>query len=538
MKSSDTMNCWPKAARRYAFPACRSRCFATVAEAACALLLYGCADATGATPAGGSTYDDVPSERAPFNRVSDQPQSNEPANDEVEPEDGGQNADAADAGSDGGDDAGSEPDGGTPPALTQFDDSFGADGRVLVPAPDGFRKFVPPRGCLIGANGAVTISGSLADDAGTRQGVLVRVGDDGALEPTFGAGGIVTENFGMPFGVEAAALAETASGGLRVFGHAIDDEHGFFVAQRTGSGAADESFGTNGLWRTALDSETMRDGASVLLRLPGATDEVLVGGWNGDGSSRAAAAWKFTSSPNFGLAPGFGVGGSRSSLTPPGAHRATVRAGVVQSSGAIVLSGEYQTDASPLFHAFVVRLLPAGQLDTTFGSAGWALADDGAESSAEALALLGDDRLVVAGYRRGALSLEPTLWRLSTDGTMDATFGSSGRLTIPFGQDSGRINDIQIDGNGRLLVAATLSSKARDRLGIARLSVSGALDPTFFSDGFYIDDAAVSAFASHIVVDVQGRVIVTGALSSGELLLWRLRELHPSPNASELLPSY
>ena len=459
--------------------------------------------------------------------------------DDVSP-DGGEIADAADAGGDGGDggdDAGSEADGGTPPlALTQFDDSFGSDGRVLVPSPDGFRKFVPPRGYLIGANGDITLGGSLVDAAGTRQGVLVRVREDGALDPTFGASGVVDDDFGMPFGVVAAALAETASGGLRVFGHAVDDEHGFFVAQRTASGAADESFGTNGLWRTALEVETMRDGASVVLPLPGATDQVLVGGWHGDGSSRAASVWKFASSPTFGLAPGFGDAGSRSSVMPPGARRAAVRAGVVQSSGAIVLSGEYQTEESPLFHAFVVRLLSAGHLDTTFGSAGWALVDDVAESSAEALALDGDDRLVVAGYRRGALSLEPTLWRLSADGSVDATFGSSGRLTIPFGQDAGRINDVRIDGNDQLLVAATVSHRGRDRLGIARLSTSGALDPTFLSKGFYIEDAPASASASHIAVDASGRVIVTGALSSGELVLWRLREYRPSPSAPALLP--
>lgn len=494
---------------------------------ALAFLLAACGDATGATPLYASTPREVPS--AWPDPVSDEPWDNQQASEDDASTDGGPTPDAADAGTNGGVDAGYQADGGVPPPLTKFDESFGTDGRVLIPAPAGFRKFVPPRGCLIGSNGTITLGGSVVDAAGTRTGTLVRVRDDGAPDPAFGANGIVAENFGMPFGVVAAALTETAGGALRIFGHAVDDDHGFFVAQRATSGAADAGFGTNGLWRTAVDVETMRDGASVVLQLPGAANDLVVGGWYGDSSSRAAATWKFSLSPIFSLAPGFGVAGSRASVVPAGAHRAAVRAGVIQSSGAIVLSGEYQTGGSPTFHAFVVRLLPSGQLDTTFGSGGWALVDNAVESSAAALALLQDDGLFVAGYQRGALSLEPTLWRLSEDGIPDTTFGSAGRLIVPFGQDAGYVSDIWLDHDNRILVAATLSKGGRDKLGAARIAISGALDPTFLGTGFFIEDAAVSAFASRIAADGSGRVIVAGALSSGELLLRRLREFPNSP---------
>lgn len=393
----------------------------TLSQVFCALMICACGASDRASDGANSSESDA--SVAPVS--SDVPsESPDMTPDDPEQPDGGSGPgrapDDADAGDAGLSDSGTlDPDSGTPPpvATTKFDDTFGTEGRVLVADPSGARRFLPPEACALTADGATTLGGSLLDALGHRFGLLVRVREDGSLDSAFGDAGIVAENFGMPFGVVAAALVEVPGGGLRVFGHAVDDVHGFFAAQRLASGVPDESFGANGLWRTTLADDNTRDGASVVLRIPGGADDVLVGGWHGGASSRAGSVWRLTSSPSFGPASGFGSAEARSAFAPSGALTASIRGVAVQSTGAIIVTGQYQTSKSPLFHAFVAHLLPDGQLDTTFGSGGSVPMDDGGESSAGALAVLADDRLTIAGYRRGTISIEPTLWRLLPNGT-------------------------------------------------------------------------------------------------------------------------
>ncbi len=124
----------------------------------------------------------------------------------------------------------------------------------------------------------------------------------------------------------------------------------------------------------------------------------------------------------------------------------------VQPDGKIVV-GATSCDSSPPYCAFaLVRCESDGRLDATFGSGGRVLTNlQGAE--AHALALQPDGKIVLAGLAVGDASATTStfaLARYDTRGGLDPTFGSAGVVLtrIPFPAPDGTMTDAggQFDG--------------------------------------------------------------------------------------------
>jgi uncharacterized delta-60 repeat protein len=162
-------------------------------------------------------------------------------------------------------------------------------------------------------------------------------------------------------------------------------------------------------------------------------------------------------------------------------------------------------------------------LDTTFDTDGIATVDfannlDGARG----IAVQSDQKIVLVGMSRqssGGNTFDYlALTRLNTDGTLDATFGTSGRVTsLPagtsnFGGADGRAVAIQSDGS--IVVAGTYNDNTGGgkRLLVARYSSAGVLDTTFGTNGYAIVGSGgnTPAVAEAIAIQSDGRIVVAG----------------------------
>jgi uncharacterized delta-60 repeat protein len=101
-----------------------------------------------------------------------------------------------------------------------------------------------------------------------------------------------------------------------------------------------------------------------------------------------------------------------------------------------------------------------------------------------------------------------------SDGSIDTSFDSDGKLTADFG---GTSFDFQADG--KLILAGGSGSN----FAVARYTTSGALDTTFDSDGKLTTDFGYIETATAVAVDGSGRLIVAGVEAapgySGYILL-------------------
>jgi uncharacterized delta-60 repeat protein len=159
----------------------------------------------------------------------------------------------------------------------------------------------------------------------------------------------------------------------------------------------------------------------------------------------------------------------------------------VDQRGRILLAGSgISSGESPTgFDAEVVRLLPNGSPDRSFGTNGVALVDlGGAHDEGNTVAVAPDGRIIVGGVRhrtgssRGPAPGDPAVARFLPNGSLDQSFGHEGVRILPGGWDYGVANLVPTRSGG-------IVAEGEGYLGISiwRLSRSGSLIRSFGQDG-------------------------------------------------------
>jgi uncharacterized delta-60 repeat protein len=169
-------------------------------------------------------------------------------------------------------------------------------------------------------------------------------------------------------------------------------------------------------------------------------------------------------------------------VTPVGASEDYARAVAVQADGKVLVAGSSATNQGT--RLAVVRYLRDGTLDAGFGSGGRVVMAVGArEDVARAIVVQPDGRIVVAGltYQRTA-DYDFALVRLMPDGAPDASFGDQGRVVTDFGGDSDRAFALLVTPDGRIVAGGQTNVERRTTgvdFALARYLADGRLDKSF-----------------------------------------------------------
>lgn len=206
----------------------------------------------------------------------------------------------------------------------------------------------------------------------------------------------------------------------------------------------------------------------------------------------------------------FGVGGKVSNF--PFAFQANDVAAL--PDGKIVVAG---TDGEDFV---VVRLNADGSLDQSFGANGAVTTDfiEG-EDTARSVVVQADGKITVAGTAKRRIGARPNfaIARYETDGELDASFSSDGKLVIEFGTSEGFALAVQPDG--KIVVAGyefNISSRTQANFAVARTNSDGTLDTTFDSDGKVTTDfLGGNDIAYDIALQADGKIVVAGTKDLG-----------------------
>lgn len=213
------------------------------------------------------------------------------------------------------------------------------------------------------------------------------------------------------------------------------------------------------------------------------------------------------------LDPSFGVGGLVTTAFPAQSGSATAycRTGALQADGKVVAAGSAWAAASPLSYDLVLaRYLHDGSLDASFGSGGRVAVDLGGDETVYDVALQADGKVVVAG---GHLPLPMFLARYLPGGALDPSFGTGGiaEPALP-GLVETFPAAIALDGDGRIVVAATSGSALRS-MTVFRLDAGGALDATFGTAGVTTIDPSgdgTGGYSADLALQPDGKPVVLG----------------------------
>src|SRR5215468_3450092 len=252
------------------------------------------------------------------------------------------------------------------------------------------------------------------------------------------------------------------------------------IYAQTQSGTLDATFGTGGEVTTNFGSSA--GAGNVAIQPDG---KLVVAGTISQNGRTDFAVSRYNTDGT--LDAGFGVGGK---VTTDFFDGYDVGSGVViQADGKIVVGGTVGTN--PFADFGLARYNSNGTLDTTFGTGGKVNASffdpiSGGHISANAysLALQPDGKIVQSGEANIKGGNSFGLVRYNSNGTLDPTFGSGGKVTTDFFAPGQTIsfafaNSITIQPDGKIIAAGDSGINEAHDFVLARYNSDGTLDPTF-----------------------------------------------------------
>src|SRR5262245_37517146 len=272
----------------------------------------------------------------------------------------------------------------------------------------------------------------------------------GGMDPTFGAGGLVVQNFSPSDHVYG--VARQSDGKYVVVGDTGDGvTQQMLVARFNANGTLDDGFGAGGMFQMGFGWDSTGFARSVAIQRDG---EIVVAGYYTEGGLNHLALLRLDTYGN--LDPSFNFGGTVTNQVDGADYYRSV---VVQPDGKIIAAGAsgLAYDAHTVFT--VVRYNSNGTLDSSFGSGGVVRKDLGSgDAAANDIALQGDGKIVVVGHSSTMVdNFHFVTFRFNSNGTPDTTFSGGGEIeNMPGGLGGASYEDLTavvIQANGKIVVA-------------------------------------------------------------------------------------
>ena len=210
----------------------------------------------------------------------------------------------------------------------------------------------------------------------------------------------------------------------------------------------------------------------------------------------------------------------------------------IQADGKIVTAGVGPTSNSGATTFLVTRYDALGTLDAGFGTGGAVVIPFNKLAAASALAIQADGKIVVGGTLEVALApftsprqFDYAAARLKVDGTLDTDFGTGGTVVLamggpvigsPFDPTETRLKSVLVQADGKIVLAGDAMNAASTGtdFAAARLTTSGALDPTWGGTGIVLAPVQVSGYEGDIAagaaIQAGGKLVLAGeAFSPG-----------------------
>lgn len=331
---------------------------------------------------------------------------------------------------------------------------------------------------------------------------------DGSLDLTFGTNGIFAYSLNAEANVYDLLIKE--DGKILMVGSTTDyNDYRILLIQLNENGTLDTSFGDGGVVVQKVspiaDGFFQDFGTSIALQ----DNKILVAGslYTID-SFNAPMVVRF--SENGDLDTTFGVDGVATIAVDETAN--DFDAILVQEDGKIVASGHYAVDLLQ-FAMLVVKFMPDGALDNTFGTNGQKIVPLGADAESFGMQLTAENKILVAGFTASPeYNYDMLMMQFDTFGNLDTAFGVDGIVTSDLGNyDVGSAVEIQSDG--KILVAGgTGDGPPNDvEMAVWRYLPNGDADTDFGVNGIakvQISEGVDEALG--LVLQADGKIVIAG----------------------------
>jgi uncharacterized delta-60 repeat protein len=340
---------------------------------------------------------------------------------------------------------------------------------------------------------------------------LARYNTNGTLDTTFSGDGMLTMEFASPGGGPALGVAIQTDGKIVIVGSTGAD---FAVARFNADGTLDTTFGAPSFAGIVPRNFGSASEGAVAVAILADGRIVVAGSTIFDGHSVFAFDYLSAGGAAETVGPGLGNGARHASFG--GGSDAFAKGMAIQADGKVVLVGDI------LFacgipscvdrNMGIARFNTDGSMDPSFNGAGLRGIDFGSSSSARAVAIQADGKIVVVGnaqpFEGGFPNAKFAIARLNINGSLDPTFSGDGLLLTDFSAttaDSGAAVAL-LRSDGRIVAAGT----AGTRLSLARyhaFTCNGANVTILGTNG---PDTITGTATADVIHGLQGDDIING----------------------------
>ncbi len=342
-----------------------------------------------------------------------------------------------------------------------LDESFGVDGKTAIDIGQVFNSNL----LEIQSDGKILIAAHTKISAPNVDFLLIRLNTDGSLDDSFGNSGSIRTDINQGKNDYSKVILIQEDGKILQAGSSpiTNTLDHFFLVRYLDDGSLDPNFGVGGKVSTEIAKSpaygTPRDLAIQ-------TDQkILVAGYINRASpfDEEADITVIRYLPNGSLDLSFSDDGI---FTIPNLNFSqTGEAISIQSDGKILIASRIYRPPGAGFS--MIRLTEDGKLDNTFGENGMVLTKFGNKSFATSIHLQADQKILLAGGGSDQNDKQNfVLLRYLPDGSLDSTFGKDGKTETEFNGNS-FANDITIQKDGKIVLAGSAFDNVNLRYNFA-----------------------------------------------------------------------
>ncbi|MDD2949815.1 MAG: hypothetical protein PHU29_03405, partial [Sulfuricurvum sp.] len=318
---------------------------------------------------------------------------------------------------------------------------------------------------IVQDDGKILLSGSSRNASNDNDFAIVRYNSDGTLDITFDGDGMVTTNF---FSYDSINSIVVQSDGKILAAGTTNNTNDIALARYNSDGSLDTTFGTNGKVSTDLGTN-FDSGKDITLQADG---KILVAGF----SNEVFALVRYNSDGS--LDTSFDSDGIV--LTAVSDYSAA-QSVTVLDNGKIIVAGFSGSGSSSDFA--VVRYNSDGSLDTTFSDDGMIITPVGTSADiAYSVVIQSDGKILLGGYATNSTT-DFAIVRYNIDGSLDTSFGVSGKISTDIGTDSNIGYSMSLQPDGKIVVVGTATIDGSRDFTVVRYNIDGSLDTSFDGDG-------------------------------------------------------
>lgn len=179
------------------------------------------------------------------------------------------------------------------------------------------------------------------------------------------------------------------------------------------------------------------------------------------------------------------------------------------------------------FHLTQATPHASGDLDTTFGTNGVTITNINGNDVPYGLALRSDGKFFVIAEADFMSSSQSVMLLYNTDGTLDASFGSSGvNVLTPFNLGfNGQATAVALQSDGKPVVAGFLNTGGNKNFAVTRYQSDGSLDTGFGVNGLITTPVSLTFDdePTSLAIQSDGKIVAAGHTQNIDFALARYK---------------